>query len=164
MKNRIPEDAKKKPEDKLRTFFLACEFKPNARLFSVLDPFAYDIKPAFIHGSLGMLSYKPNSYAIIDTDENSSILLGYLVTITEPDTVLLLDKIKGAYGEEAYNTHERKVVQAFTDVDKVQPAWAYVLSEFVLEGYEQIEQVEFGLWDEDDMKQVDFLEKIGDSL
>jgi gamma-glutamylcyclotransferase (GGCT)/AIG2-like uncharacterized protein YtfP len=167
MKHRISK-ARENP-DELRTFFLACEFKPNTPMFSVLDPFAYDIKPAFIYGSLGVISYTgnerhPECYSVIDADEGSSPLLGYIVTITEPDTVNLLDKIKGVYGEDAFNTHQKRTVKAYTDIKVSHNAWCYVLSESVLEQYEQIEQVEFGLWDEEDDDQVNFLEKIGDAF
>lgn len=167
MKHRISK-ARENPEE-LRTFFLACEFKPNTPMFSVLDPFAYDIKPAFIYGSLGVVAYtgnhrQPECYAVVDADEGSSPLIGYIVTITEPDTVILLDRIKGVYGEESFNTHQKRQVKAYTDVKVPQDAWCYVLSESVLEQYEQIEQVEFGLWDEEDDAQVNFLEKIGEAF
>lgn len=163
MTNRITPNLDK-DTDELNTFFLACEFKPHTQLFSVLDPFAYDIRPAFIYGSLGVLSYDPLAYAVIDTDEGAQPLLGYLLTISEPDTILMLDKLKGCFGPEAFNTHQKKIVKAFTDIEKSEPAYVYQISEGVLENYEQIEQIEFGMWDEDDAQQVDFLEKIGDSL
>jgi len=162
--NQEDKGKEKENNNELNTFFLACEFKPNTAMFSVLDPFAYDIKPAFIYGSLGVISYDPLSYAIIDTDEGAQPLLGYIITITEPDTVTLLDKIKGFFGEEAFNAHNKKQVKAFTDVEESQSAWVYQLSEDVLESYEQIEQIEFGFWDETDDQQIDFLEKIGESL
>jgi len=148
----------------LRTFFLPCEFKPNTPFFSILDPFAYNIQPAFIHGSLGIISYNPETYSIIDIDDVGSPLLGYIMTITEPDTIMLLDKIKGYFGPNAFNTHNKKVVKAFTDIEMSQDAWIYQLSETVLEKYQQIEQVELGIWDESDENQVDFLEKIGEGL
>ncbi len=150
--------------EELRTFFLACEFKPNTRLFSVLDPFAYDIKPAYIHGSLGVIAYNPSTYAIVDADEKSQPLIGYILTITEPDTVLLLNKLKGYNGPSGFNFHQRKLVHAYTDVNVVENAWAFILSDAALDAYEQIEQVEFGLWDEQDEHQISFLEKIGESL
>ena len=134
MKNRITKGKpkKNKPED-LRTFFLACEFKPHSTLFSVIDPFAYDIKPAFIHGSLGILAYNPECYAVVDTNEESQPLMGYILTITEPDTLGLLDKIKGFNGDESFNTHFRRIITAYTDVDVKQDAWCYVLSDVVLD-------------------------------
>lgn len=150
--------------EELRTFFLACEFKPNTRLFSVLDPFVYDIKPAYIHGSLGVIAYNPNAYAIVDADEKSQPLLGYIMTITEPDTVELLNKIKGYNGPSGFNMHQRKLVHAYTDVKVVENAWAFVLSDATLDAYEQIEQIEFGLWDEQDEAQITFLEKIGEAF
>lgn len=161
--NRINKKKKKDNLGDLRTFFLACEFKPGSTLFSVLDPFAYDIKPAFIHGSLGVLSYKPETYSIIDVNDESEPLLGYVMTITHPDTVLLLDKIKGFNGD-SFNVHTRKLVHAFTDVHDVVNAWCYQISSHVLDAFESIEQVELGLWDESDDKQIALLEKIGESL
>jgi len=154
---------KKKNLDDLRTFFLACEFKPGSELWSILDGFAYDIKPAFVYGSLGVIGYKPESYSIIDLNEKSPPLLGYICTITEPTTVTLLDKIKGNLGPDAFNTHDRKLVHAYTDLQTVTDAWAYILSDYVLESYESIEQVEFGIWDHDE-EQIHLLERIGESL
>ena len=90
--------------------------------------------------------------------------MGYILTITESDTLRLLDKIKGFNGDESFNTHFRRIITAYTDVDVKQDAWCYVLSDVVLESFEQIEQVEFGLWDEKDEKQINLLEKIGESL
>lgn len=165
MKNRFGKPGKKKKQslNDIKTFFLACEFKPGRDLWSVLDPFAYDVKPAFIYGSLGILGYKPESYSIIDVSDEGQPLLGYICTITEPTTKLLLDKIKGFNGDQAFNTHIKKLVHAYTDVEIVTNSWCYVLSPYVLESYEQIEQVEFGIWDHDE-KQINLLEKIGESL
>ncbi len=154
---------KKKNLKDLKTFFLACEFKPGSELWSVLDGFAYDVKPAFVYGSLGVVGYKPESYSIIDLNEKSQPLLGYICTITEPTTAMLLDKIKGCLGDGAFSTHDRKLVHAYTDLETVVDAWAYVISDLVLESYESIEQVEFGIWDHDE-KQINLLEKIGESL
>lgn len=154
---------KKQNLNELRTYFLACEFKPGSELWSVLDGFAYDVKPAFIYGSLGIISYEPNSYSIIDLNPDATPLMGYICTITEPITALLLDKIKGYYGENSFNTHTKKLVHAYTDVKTVQNAWAYVLSDIVLETYQTLEAVEFGVWDKDE-KQIELLEKIGESL
>jgi hypothetical protein len=156
--------SKREKVDDIRSFFLACEFKPNSDLFSVLDPFAYDIKPAFIHGSLGIVAYEPEAYAIVDADEKSPPLMGYIMTITHPDTILLLDKIKGVNGPTGFNYHTKKLVHVYTDIDVVQNAWIYILSESALDAYEQIEQVEFGLWDEEDEQQISFLEKMGDGM
>lgn len=162
MKNRFeqPDSEPAKNLDELRTFFLACEFKPNTRLFSVLAPFAYDIRPAFVYGTLGILSYEPMSFGIISLDDQTGPLLGYVFTITEEDSLLLLDKIKGFYGDGSFNTHVRKLVHAYTDVNKVENAWAYVISEAVIEAYESIESVEMGMWDEGDEGQLELLEKI----
>ena len=163
MKKRTSRGKSSKQEklEDIRTFFLACEFKPNSDLFSVLDPFAYDIKPAFINGTLGVVSYDPKSYAIVDADEKSQPLLGYIMTITHPDTILLLDKIKGYNGTSGFNYHDKKLVHAHTDVKVVQNAWIYILSETVLNSYQQLQQIEFGVWGEDEIL-LDFLEKIGE--
>lgn len=158
-----PKKKKKKSLSDLKTFFLACEFKPDSKLWSVLDPFAYDVKPAFIYGSLGITSYEPESYSIIDIHENAQPLMGYICTITEPTTCLLLDKLKGYNGINTFNTHLKKLVHAYTNVEEVTDAWCYVLSDAVLDAYESVEQVVFGLWQHDE-KQIDLLEKIGESL
>lgn len=155
---------KNKKNKKVTTIFLACEFKPNTRMFSVLDPFAYDIKPAFIYGSLGVISYDPISYSIIDANENGQPLLGYILTITEPDTIELLDKIKGYHGEDAFNMHDKKLIKAYTSIEEKQSAYIYQLSEYALAAYSQIEQIELGLWHETDNNQIEFLEKIGEVL
>jgi len=143
----------------IRTFFLSCEFKPGATFWSTLDPFAYDIRPAFIYGSLGIVAYQPPAYAIVETNDECQPLLGYIVTITHPETVLLLDRAKGYLGENCFNTHVRKLVHAYTDVNQVTNAWCYLLANNVLNAYQTIETVEFGMWD-DDEKQVILLERI----
>lgn len=150
--------------EKTNKFFLACEFKPNSDLFSVLDPFVYDIEPAFIQGTLGILSYDPEAYSIISNDDKKDFLFGYLMTITHPDTILLLDKIKGYYGETGFNYHERHLAQVFTSLKKVQKAWIYKLSEIVLQKYETIEQMEFGIWDEEDKKLLKYFDKVQKKL
>lgn len=165
MENRISKHFKGGREPKnedindIRTFFLACEFKPSAEFWSLVEPFAYDIKPAFIHGNLGILAYEPPSYSIVEANDECQPLLGYVMTITNPETIMLLDRVKGYLGENSFNTHVRKLVHAYTDVDKVQNAWCYMLSGNVLNAYQQIESVEFGMWD-DDENQVTLLEKI----
>lgn len=163
--NRINKKKKKENLANLKTFFLACELKPKSEeLWSVLEPFAYDVKPAFIHGSLGVLSYDPETYAIVDTNEESPPLLGYLTTITHPGTILLLDKLKGFNGANAFNYHIKKLVHAYTDLEEVTNAWCYLLSDYVLDTYQSLEVIEFGLWHEDDDEQVELLEKIEESL
>lgn len=161
MKNRIKKDKNKENLADLRTFFLACEFKPGSTLFSVLDPFVYDVKPAFIYGSLGIVNYEPEAYSIMEVYDQGSPLLGYIMTITHEDTITLLDKIKGFSGPNGFNTHLRRLVHAYTDVKEVTNAWAYVLSDYVLEAFQSVEQIEFGIWS-DDEKQVALLEKIGE--
>lgn len=161
MKNRLHRDFFGKPEPlaEINRFFLACEFKPNSALWSVLDPFAYNIIPAFIYGKLGVISYTPDAYAIIETKNSEEPLLGYLITITHPETILLLDKIKGYNGPDAYNTHMRQLIHAYTDINKIVTAWCYVLSKEVIDVYSQIQQIEFGLWEED-KHQIALLDKI----
>lgn len=165
MKNRISkhfkggQGPKRENVDDIRTFFLACEFKPGAEFWSVIEPFAYNIKPAFIYGNLGVVAYEPASYSIVEASDECQPLLGYVMTITHPETIMLMDRIKGYLGENSFNTHIRKLVHAYTDVNKVQNAWCYMLSGNVLNAYQQIEAIEFGMWD-DDEKQVDLLEKI----
>lgn len=160
MKKRMRPD--KENVENINRYFLACEFKPhtaNKELWSVLDPFAYDIMPAFIHGSLGILSYEPESYGIMEVNDKSPPLLGYLMTITHPATALILDKIKGFHGPESFNFNVKRLVHVYTDVSEVTNAWCYVVSDYVLQAYQQIEQIEFGLWDED-KDQLELLEKI----
>lgn len=151
----------KKPErlSDIRRFFLACEFKPRTSLWSVLDPVAYDVKPAFIHGKLGRMAYSPASYSIISIDEADEPLVGYLVTISNPDGILLLDKIKGFNGSNSYNTHYRCLAHAYTSPQKVITAWCYMISPKVLEVYQSIEQIEWGLWEQDE-KQIELLDKL----
>lgn len=161
MANRLQNELFGKSEliTEINRFFLACEFKPYSDLWSVLDPFAYNVQPAFIYGKLGILSYEPNSFSIIEAGRGEEPLIGYLVTITHPDTILLLDKIKGYNGPNAYNTHVRQLTHVYTDIDKVVTGWCYVLTHAVLDAYAQIQQIEFGLWAEDE-KQIELLDKI----
>lgn len=161
MKNRISKfwDKSENSMPEVRNFFLACEFKPNSKLWYVLEPYAYDVAPAFTHGKLGVLSYKPASYAILTLDEKDEPLMGYIMTITNPEGIFLLDKIKGFNGENAFNTHFRTLTQVFTDTKNVTNAWCYISSPYVLNVYQQIEQVEWGMWEQDN-EQVKLLEKI----
>lgn len=151
----------KKPErlSDIRRFFLACEFKPYSKLWSVLEPVAYDVRPAFTHGKLGCMGYNPATYSILTLDDADEPLVGYLMTITNPDGILLLDKIKGYNGKGAFNTHVRALAHVFTSPNKVITAWTYLISAKVLECYQQIEQIEWGFWDEDE-KQLELLDKI----
>jgi hypothetical protein len=63
MKNRLRRYLSGKPEKvtDINRFFLACEFKPLTPMWSVIDPFAYDVKPAYLYGKLGVISYNPAS-------------------------------------------------------------------------------------------------------
>lgn len=154
----------KKNPDEVNSYFLACEFKPESPLFSVIDPFVYDIKPAYIFGSLGVIAYNPDSYAIIDIDDDGPPLMGYLMTITNPETVTLLDKMKGYNGPEFFSTHNKILTRCYTDIDKWKKAWCYTLSTKVVDYYQKIEQIEFGLTNEEDEKLVELLEKIGGDI
>jgi hypothetical protein len=151
----------KKPEtlSDIRRFFLACEFKPYSKLWSVLEPVAYDVVPAFTHGKLGVLAYDPATYAVLGLDDQDEPLMGYLMTITNPDGILLLDKLKGFYGKDSFNTHVRTLGHVFTEPGKVTTAWCYVLSPTVLNMYQQIEWIEWGMW-EQDKHQLELLEKL----
>lgn len=150
-----------KPEtlSNIQRFFLACEFKPNSKLWYTLESVAYDVVPAFTHGKLGILSYDPASYAILSIDDLDEPLMGYLMTITNPDGVFFLDKVKGFNGKNAFNTHYKVLSHVFTEPDKVTNAWTYVISPYVLNVYEQIEQISFGVWD-NDAKQKQLLNTI----
>lgn len=152
-------------ESTVSTYFLACECKPGTSLFSVIDPFAYDVQPAYINGTLGIIHYSPLSYAIIDVYPEAEVLLGYILTVTHPDTILLLDKIKGFNGKGGFNFHTKTLAKVHTSPDDVIDAWIYILSDKVLECYESLEQVEYGLWDSDDEKLSALLTSIqGDTL
>jgi hypothetical protein len=159
MSNRIVRSSKPELVTAVNRFFLACELKPHSRLWSVIDPFAYDVKPAFIYGVMGATNYQPDSYSILEVQTNTEPLLGYLATITEPDTVLLLDKLKGYNGPNVFNVHTKQLTHVYTDVDTIVTAWCYVLSRAVLETYKEIQQVEFGMWSED-KSQMALLDKI----
>lgn len=165
MKNRISKylkasgGPKRENVDEIRTFFLACEFKPGGVFWNILEPFAYDIKPAFIYGTLGIMSYEPDSYAVVEANDDCQPLMGFICTITEPDTISLLDRAKYFLGDGAFNMHVRKLVHAYTDLRKVTNAWTYLLSVHVLNTYSTIETVEFGIWDNDE-RQMKLLDRI----
>lgn len=150
---------KKRVED-IHSYFIPCELKPKGPLWSVLDPFAYDIKPAFIFGSLGVLSHEKDSYAILETNDRSAPVVGYVMTITNKDTEDLLEKIKGYGGPNHFNVHNKVLVKAYLDLDKSQKSWVFCLSNEVLSHYLSVEQVEDGLWDEEDEKQIKLLDII----
>ena len=166
MKNRISKYLKDKGGREniqdIRTFFLACEFKPGADFWNIIEPFAYNIKPAFIYGSLGVMSYEPASYSIVEANEDCQPLLGYIMTITHPETIMLMDRIKGFLGDDSFNSHTRKLVRAYIDLKKSKNSWCYMLSNNVLNAYESIETVEFGIFNKDP-KQLALLEKIIDN-
>lgn len=160
MKNRISKHLNKKSEKvrNINTFFLACEFKPGGPFFSVIEPFVYDIKPAFTYGTLGILG--EGTYSIVEIDGECQPLMGFIMTITNPETALLLDRIKGCYGENTFNLHLRKVIPTFTSNKKrTKKAWGYLLSNHVLNLFQSIQSIEFGIYD-NDKRQVSLLEKI----
>jgi len=142
------------------TFFLACECKPGTPTFSVLDPFTYDIQPAWTYGSLGILHYDPPVYGIVTTHEDGDPIFGYVMTISHPDTVSLLDRMKGFYGKEGFNMHIRSLVLVNLPEGKEILAWAYMISPSVISSYESIEQVENGLWDNSDTKLLDLEQQL----
>lgn len=115
------------PEDSVRSFFLACEYKPGGEFWSIIEPFAYDIQPAFVYGSLGVLGYEPETYSIVETgEEGGQPLMGYLMTITHPETIEFLDRAKYFLGEDAFNMHVRTLTTVFTDIKSSTEAWCYV--------------------------------------
>lgn len=139
------------PKDIIK-FFLACEFKPNSpqkELWNIIEPFCYDIEPAYIKGIFGQIGYDPSSYAVIELSSDSDPIVGYSMSITHLDTVKLLDKIKGYYGKGVFNFHYRRLTKIYTLKEHTQ-GWCYILSDDVLKAYRQIEQIEYGLWHEDE--------------
>lgn len=130
------------------SFFLPCECKPGGPGFHAIDPFAYDIVPARINGTLGILHYDPPVYGIATISDGDPIL-GFLVTITHKETVALLDRMKGAFGPDGFNFHTRVMTEAKDANGQPVKCWAYVVTDRVLAAYESIEQVPNGIWDED---------------
>lgn len=154
MNSQSPDD----PDD-VRQFFLACEYKPGGEFWNLIEPFTYDIKPAYMYGSLGVMSYEPESYSVVEVNEKAQPLMGYLLTITHPETIDFLDRAKYYLGEDAFSFHIRRLVKVYTGPKEVTNAWCYVVSNPVLAAYQQVETVEFGMWD-DDEKQIKLLEQI----
>lgn len=140
------------------TFFLPCECKPGGPGFPAIDPFSYDIVPAYINGTLGILHYDPPVYGIVTISDGDPIL-GFLVTITHKETVALLDRMKGAFGPGGFNFHTRVMTDAKDENGQSIKCWAYALTDRVLAAYESIEQVPNGIWDQDTKLEL-FLEKI----
>lgn len=152
-------------------YFLACEFKPKSPFWSVIEPFAYDIKPAYINGSLGIINYNksfPDSYAIVDVIDKgvSDPLLGYIFTCSNIDTQILLDKIKCYYGVNSVNFHNKKQIKAYIDStgNEYVNAWFYSLSNLIVDQFSIIEQVLYGIWDKKDEELLLFLESMGKNL
>lgn len=155
---------KKTNVEELKCYFLACELKPtnqsNTIWSSYLSEFSYDVKPAFIHGTLGVLSYNPESYAILEINEDLPPLLGYRLTISEPTASHLLEKLKGWNGTNAFSVHHKHLGHCFTDIDVYEDCWIFKLSDTVLNLYSTIERVDLGVWDANDEKQIELLEEI----
>ncbi len=147
-------------ETQINRFFLACECKPGSPLFSVIDPFAYDVEPAYIFGGLGTLHYDPPSYSIISISDDNEPLFGYILTITHEDTIALLDRLKGFYGHGGFNYHLRISGFAMKEEGEPEKVWIYVATDNVVSVYETIEQIDRGIWNEDDTKLIEFAEKI----
>ncbi len=154
-----PEFGSAGEDQQVNYFFLACECKPGAPGFAVLDPFVYDTKPGWILGTFGIIHYDPAIYAIVTIDDDVDPIFGYMMTISHPDTVSLLDRMKGYYSEEGFNTHIRKLVLVSFEDGKEELAWAYVLSPQVISSYESIEQVDNGIWDSKDTKLLELEER-----
>jgi len=85
--------------------------------------------------------------------------MAYLMTITCPDMVSLLDRAKGHLGDSGYNCHLRRLVDAHTGDDAPTKAWCYILSGQILNAYQSIETVEFGM-NTKDLKLDGLLQKI----
>jgi gamma-glutamylcyclotransferase (GGCT)/AIG2-like uncharacterized protein YtfP len=105
------------------------------------------------------MGYDPATYSILSLDESDEPLIGYLMTISNPDGILLLDKIKGFNGKGSYNTHVRSLAHVFTTPDKVLTAWCYTLNPQILATFNQVEWIEWGLWEQDE-KQLALLDKL----
>lgn len=162
MNNRIARYMKNKENniEEIRRFFLACEYKPNGDFWNIIEPFAYDIKPAYIYGNLGVMSYEPESYSIVEMNKDCDPLMGYVMTITNPDTIQFLDRAKYFLGENAFNMHIRNLARAYVDTDTFIEAWAYMLSTNVITAYQKVQTVEYGIWDDRDEEQVSLLAKV----
>lgn len=137
-----------KGNNNLNKFFLACDCKPGTNFFKLIDGFTYDIIPARIPGTLGVINYEPDIYSIT-TIEGTEWIYGYIMTITHEDTIELLDRVKGFYGNESLNYHTRVSVKAETEEGNEYDSWAYLLYHGVLASFESIEQVQDGIWDGD---------------
>lgn len=146
--------------EEIRRFFLSCEYKPGGEFWNIIEPFAYDIKPAYIFGTLGIVSYQPESYAIVEVGKDCDPLMGYVMTITNPDTIQFMDRAKYFLGENAFNMHVRSLTRAYIDTDNYIDTWIYMLSQNVLTAYQKMETVEFGIWDDQDEGQAHLLEKV----
>ena len=164
MNNRFDLDINKsKKVKKINSFFLPCELKPYTPLFnSTIGEFCYDIQPAFCFATLGITSYKPNVYSIIKIGGESPVF-GYLVTITNPDCIILVDRLKAFYGPGTININVRWVTPVYTDPSTVIDAWVYVLSDAVIEKFETIEVVKDGFHDYTDEKLFDYMDKLNKS-
>lgn len=151
---------KKENIEDIRKFFLSCEYKPGGEFWNIIEPFAYDIQPAYIFGTLGIVSYHPESYSIVEVGKDCEPLMGYVMTLTNPDTIQFLDRTKYFLGDNAFNMHVRSLAQVHLDEDNYIQAWVYMLSQSVLTAYQKMEVVEYGIWDDKDENQAHLLAKV----
>lgn len=163
-KNRIGIYSKSKKIRKINSFFLPCEFKPYTSLFkSTIGDFVYDVQPAFTYATMGIISYKPNVYSVLKLGGKNPIF-GNLFTITNSDTILLLDKIKGFLGPGTVNYNIRWIHPVYTAPGEFTDAWIYVISDHILKNFESVEAVkDNGYWDFADEKLFDFMDKLSKS-
>ncbi len=156
---------KTKKVSEITRYFLADEFKPsgaNSLWSAVLEPGAYDVKIGYIHGSLGIISYNPKSYAILEIDEEMPPVMGYSFCCTEKNSLDILFKIKGWLGWDAFSFHNKRLVRVYTDEsgDNYEDCFCFQLNSKIIEFYASIERVNM-MWDEKDEKQIELLQKIG---
>lgn len=158
MKNRIFED--KTEFSGIKSLFICDEFQPGAPYWNIISPFAYDIKPSYILGTLGKLF--DNSYSILElSDDPDCLIFGYTMTITEPLTIQLLDKLKCFQGFNALSFHYKMVVKTYTENSKKsKKAFCYILSPDCLDSFESIKSIERGIWRTDDKVLTDFANKV----
>lgn len=145
-------------------FFLACELRSNAKkkdFWNIIEPFAYDIEPAYVKGLFGRIAYDPDCYAIV-AFEGNNFVIGYSMTITNADTISLMDKMKGFNGEFNFSLNHRVQTTIYNETSSFD-GWCYILSDESLNSYRQIEQIQYGLWD-DDAVLFDFLDALEDKI
>jgi hypothetical protein len=140
------ENKKRKKSD--NRFFLACEYRPGGQFWNIIEPFAYEIKPCYTPGLLGIISYGLQSYSLVDISKVNAPVFGYIMTITHPDTIMFLDNVKRCFGFEFHSSHERVQIIAHHKNKKKEKAWTYMLSAHILNLHQQIEIIEDGIYDD----------------